>query len=43
MKRASEGVLPTIVTRWRADASTVTVWPSEFGDRGKLRFQVTEF
>lgn len=43
MKRPHEGGLPTIVTQWRPDGTTVTVWPPEFGDLSKLRFPVNKF
>jgi len=43
MNRPQDGGLPTIVTQWRPDGSTVTVWPPEFGDLSKLRFPVNKF
>lgn len=43
MKLAADGGMPTIVTQWREDGSTVTIWPPEFGDLGKLRFPVNKF
>ena len=38
MHRRKDGGLPTLVTQWREDGSTVTVWPPEFGDLSKLVF-----
>jgi len=43
MKYPSEGGMPAIVTQWREDASTVTVWPPEFGDIKLLKFPVNKF
>jgi hypothetical protein len=43
MKRAKDGGMPTIVTQWREDGSTVTVWPPEVGDVSKLRFPPNKF
>ena len=36
MHRPKDGGMPTLVTQWRADGSTVTVWPPAFGDLKKL-------
>ncbi|MCZ6546648.1 MAG: amino acid ABC transporter substrate-binding protein [Deltaproteobacteria bacterium] len=36
MHRPKDGGKPTLVTQWREDASTVTVWPPKFGDISKL-------
>jgi hypothetical protein len=43
MKYPSDGGMPSIVTQWREDASTVTVWPPEFGDIKLLKFPVNKF
>ncbi|MBI2371960.1 MAG: amino acid ABC transporter substrate-binding protein [Deltaproteobacteria bacterium] len=37
MKEAARGGFPTIVTQWRRDGSTVTVWPVPPGDTRLLR------
>ena len=43
MNEPQEGGPPTIVTQWRADGSTVTVWPLPYGDVSKLRFPKKPF
>ena len=43
MKYPQDGGMPAIVTQWREDASTVTVWPPEFGDLKLLKFPVNRF
>ncbi|MFQ5913360.1 MAG: amino acid ABC transporter substrate-binding protein [Nitrospinota bacterium] len=43
MHRPKNGGKPTIVTQWRGDASTVTVWPPKFGDLNKLVFPKRPF
>jgi len=43
MKYPQDGGMPAIVTQWREDASTVTVWPPEFGDLRLLKFPVNRF
>lgn len=43
MKEPQDGGPPTIVTQWRADGSTVTVWPAPYGDLTKLRFPKKPF
>ena len=43
MHRPQNGGKPTIVTQWRKDASTATVWPPEFGDINKLEFPKPKF
>lgn len=36
MKKPGEGGMPALGTQWRADASTVTVWPAPVGDLKKV-------
>jgi branched-chain amino acid transport system substrate-binding protein len=43
MHRPQNGGKPTIVTQWRADKSTVTVWPPDYGDLDKLKFPKPPF
>jgi branched-chain amino acid transport system substrate-binding protein len=43
MKYPQDGGMPSIVTQWREDATTVTVWPPEFGDLKLLKFPVNKF
>jgi len=43
MKYPQDGGMPAIVTQWREDASTVTVWPPEFGDLKLLKFPVNRY
>jgi branched-chain amino acid transport system substrate-binding protein len=43
MNEPQYGGPPTIVTQWRADGSTVTVWPPPYGDVTKFRFPKKPF
>jgi branched-chain amino acid transport system substrate-binding protein len=43
MKEPQDGGPPTIVTQWRADGSTVTVWPPPYGDEKKFRIPKKPF